>query len=347
MKHEITELGTMVELLSRDARERFYRVYAFEIRTGTLKIPAEMANWVNNRFGSVDRVENQRVVSLKNKFTGEHSLFNRLRIDRPVEAKSAFGLEDLKTKEDCLFCNPETQTPSDVFGRVKGKYCITGSNIAKYDSLHSLIIFKEHNPLVVKKEWIEDYLRTGERWFEEVTRAEKNELRKFFLWNCLWRSGASIIHGHIQLTASSSSMRYGKLEVVEKAVADYKKEYNTDYFEDLYTIHKSLGLAKENEGEKILFYLTPVKEKEIIVISKARRSNEMAGTIYKLLRGYLGMGVQSFNLAIFTLHDYHIIRLVDRGPLENRTSDIGAMELYAASVISSDPFKLTEVMCEI
>jgi hypothetical protein len=301
-----------------------------------------MEDWVKKRFGSVERVENQQIVSIKNKFTGEHSLFNKVRSDRPIEAKSTIALEELKEKGKCLFCNPEKQTPTDVFGRVKGEYCITASNIAKYDSFHSLIIFNEHNPLVIKREWVEDYLRTGERWFEEVCKAEEKELQKFFLWNCLWRSGASIIHGHIQLTASR--MRYGKLEVLEKVAADYKREFNTDYIEDLYKVHKSLGLAKENKGERILFYLTPVKEKEIFVISKARKGDEMADTIYKLLNSYLGMGVQSFNLAIFQLEDYHIARLVDRGSLTDRNSDIGAMELYAASVISSDPFKLAQVI---
>ena len=33
-------------------------------------------------------------------------------------------------------------------------------------------------------------------------------------------------------------------------------------------------------------------------------------------------------------------QLVDRGALLNKTADIGAMELYASSVVSSDPFKL-------
>jgi hypothetical protein len=342
MKYEITELDKLVEQLSSDARELFYRFYSFEISTGSLKIPVEMEDWVKKRFGSVERVENQQIVSIKNKFTGEHSLFNKVRSDRPIEAKSTIALEELKEKGKCLFCNPEKQTPTDVFGRVKGEYCITASNIAKYDSFHSLIIFNEHNPLVIKREWVEDYLRTGERWFEEVCKAEEKELQKFFLWNCLWRSGASIIHGHIQLTASR--MRYGKLEVLEKVAADYKREFNTDYIEDLYKVHKSLGLAKENKGERILFYLTPVKEKEIFVISKARKGDEMADTIYKLLNSYLGMGVQSFNLAIFQLEDYHIARLVDRGSLTDRNSDIGAMELYAASVISSDPFKLAQVI---
>ena len=46
------------------------------------------------------------------------------------------------------------------------------------------------------------------------------------------------------------------LEVLEKVAADYKREFNTDYIEDLYKVHEGLGLARENKGEKILFYLT-------------------------------------------------------------------------------------------
>ena len=34
--------------------------------------------------------------------------------------------------------------------------------------------------------------------------------------------------------------------------------------------------------------------------------------------------------------------MVDRGDPMNRTADFGAMELYAASVVSSDPFKVAE-----
>jgi len=39
-----------------------------------------------------------------------------------------------------------------------------------------------------------------------------------------------------------------------------------------------------------------------------------------------------------------LARLVDRGDPGNRTSDIGAMELYAASVIAADPFRLAEAL---
>jgi hypothetical protein len=37
---------------------------------------------------------------------------------------------------------------------------------------------------------------------------------------------------------------------------------------------------------------------------------------------------------------------VDRGDPHNKTADIGAMELYAASVIASDPFRVAETLRE-
>ena len=343
MNHAITELDIILGQLSRDAQKVFHRLYTVEVSTGILKVPAEMEPWVKERFGSIERVERQQIVSIKNRFTGEQSLFNKLRVDRPIEAKATIRLEELEEKANCLFCNPETKTPADVFGRIKGKYCITASNIAKYDAVHSLIIFKEHNPLVIKREWIKDYLNTGERWFAEVAQdSAETGLQKFFMWNCLWKSGASIIHGHMQVTASKE--RYGKLESLEKAAAAYKRAFDADYFEDLYTIHSELGLVKAREGERIMCYLTPVKEKEIFILSRATRSDEMADTIYEVLRSYLEMGVQSFNLALFQVHDQHVVRLVDRGLLADKNSDIGTMELYAASVIASDPFKLAQVM---
>ena len=39
-----------------------------------------------------------------------------------------------------------------------------------------------------------------------------------------------------------------------------------------------------------------------------------------------------------------VVRIVDRGDPANRTSDMGAMELYAASVVASDPFRVAEAL---
>jgi hypothetical protein len=39
-----------------------------------------------------------------------------------------------------------------------------------------------------------------------------------------------------------------------------------------------------------------------------------------------------------------MVRFLDRGDPMNKTADIGAMELYASSVISSDPFQVAAVL---
>ncbi|MGC9444020.1 MAG: hypothetical protein ACP5E9_03685 [Candidatus Methanospirareceae archaeon] len=340
---QITNLEELVAALPHDAQALFNRFYRLQLAMGTLKIPAAMVPWLNARFGAVDRVEAQRIVSIQNRFTGEHSLFNQLRTERPIDARSPVHLTELEEKEHCLFCQPETSTPADAFGRITGNYCVTASNIAKYDALHSLVIFKEHNPLLIKKAWLADYLSTAERWFETVVRYHGGPaLHKFFLWNSLWRSGASIIHGHMQLTATSE--RYGRLAALEEAITSYNRSFNGDYLTDLIMVHEQLGLARQESREAILCYLTPVKEKEIVIVSTAARSEEMADTLYAVLQRYLELGVQSFNLAIFQMDGRYIVRLVDRGPLADRNSDIGAMELYAASVIAADPFLLANAV---
>jgi hypothetical protein len=66
------------------------------------------------------------------------------------------------------------------------------------------------------------------------------------------------------------------------------------------------------------------------------------------------LNVVSFNAVIWeqpltpTPEDWSgmpvIVRMVDRGDPLNRTSDFGAMELYAASVVSSDPFRVAETL---
>ena len=68
------------------------------------------------------------------------------------------------------------------------------------------------------------------------------------------------------------------------------------------------------------------------------------------------LGVTSFNLSLVTppLAETEeswegfpvIVRLVDRGAPGQRASDVGGMEIYAASVVSSDPIQLARELEE-
>ncbi|RLJ00828.1 MAG: hypothetical protein DRP06_00970 [Candidatus Aenigmatarchaeota archaeon] len=339
LKQEITNLPELVNKLKKKDRELFNRFYSIKLSVGMLKVTPEMENFVKNRFKSIEKTENQKIVCINNKFTWEGNLFNELRSMRP-KPKTKFMPSELDNKENCLFCNIEKQTPLDIFGRIKGKHCITASNIAKYDKFHGLIIFKEHNPMKLKKTWLKDYLETAEKWFDQTDKSNKGMVNNFLIWNCLWRSSASIIHGHMQVTASET--KYQKIIKLEEIYDQYKKKFKSDYFADLFKIHKNLGLGEKIGKSMVLYYLTPIKEKEIIILSKEKKFSEMGGLIYGLIENYFRIGVQSFNISITNIKGYWMVRLVDRGSLENRNSDIGAMELYGNSVVAYDPFRLAK-----
>jgi len=352
----ITELDRIVASLPPEERRLFHRIFHFSIVSGRLCPPQSMHPWIQEHFGAVEEVSEQRIVKVTNLITFEGALFNRLRARRPIEAEGKPDIEAQiveRSKDDPLQ-NPRRNTPEDVFGRVEGKKCITASNIAKYDGLHGMVVFHEYNPLRFSKEGIIDYLETGWRWAEKAHAQDPCAKYYFFMWNCLWRAGASLIHGHAQLLLSRD-MHYAKIEGLRHAALRYRGEYRSSYFQDLYRVHSSLGLGLEKEGTKVLAYLSPLKDREVILIAQ-QLDLSLKERIYEVLACLRDrMQVTSFNLALSTppLSDANgwqgfpvLVRIVDRGDPKSMASDIGAMELYASSVISSDPFEVAGLLRE-
>ncbi|NQU98203.1 hypothetical protein HQ533_01945 [Candidatus Woesearchaeota archaeon] len=343
----ILSLPDYVRRLPEKKRELFLRLYYVNEDTGYLKVPKEMKKWVISRFGSVKAVEKQKVVRVDNNITCESALFNELRAMRPIESNNNGNTQKfIKEKKGGNFCKPNTNTARDVFGRVKGKNSTTGSNIAKYDSLHGLVIFKEHNPLKFKLKDVKNYLETAEKWIKKGYKKHPERKYPYIMWNCLWKAGASIVHGHMQMVLAKDK-HYGTIEKLRRFAEGYKDVFNSDYYDDIYNSHKAVGLGFEKKSNKIIAHLTPAKEKEVIIFSKNLKNCSEA--LYRALKAYLAMGVESFNVGIYLqpLDNYWkmpvIARLVDRGSLSNNTTDIGGMEMFAGSmVVASDPYKVIE-----
>jgi len=115
----------------------------------------------------------------------------------------------------------------------------------------------------------------------------------------------------------------------------------------------STGGVTSNEG---LAHLTPVKEKEVLILCHSV-DHGMKEAIFQVAQAMTkAMGVASFNLALYmpplapVEEDWSgfplIARMVDRGDLANRHSDMGGMELYATSVVASDPLAVARVLKE-
>jgi hypothetical protein len=315
-----------------------------------------MHGWIEKLFGSVDAVREQRIVRVTNRITLEGTLFNELRARRPMEAKG--GDEARKVIADSQgdpFCKPRTGTPADEFGRVESDYAITAANIAKYDGLHGVLVFDRHDPLgPVDEARLADYLITARRWAEAAHATDREALYYFLLWNSLWRAGGSIVHGHMQMTLTKAS-HYPKVEALRRAALAYRNDFGRDYFDDLIAAHEALGLTRRIGDAVLLASLTPIKEREFICIApRGADERALVAAIVRALDAQRQLGVLSWNMGLFLPplasdgNDWSAFRaharLVDRGDPGNKTSDIGAMELYAASVVSADPFQIVQTV---
>ena len=356
---KITDLPALIRDLPEGDRALAGRIFEASPTTGRLQPPEAMLPWIQKSFGSADAVREQRVVKVTNRVTLEGTLFNELRASRPLDTGVGVDLDrEIAATEGDPFCHPREGTPEDVFGRVRGEYATTASNVAKYDGFHGVIVFDDHDPLSLTPEKVSDYVCVGLRWCRKALEADPGAKYPFLMWNCLWRAGGSIIHGHAQVTATHGS-HYPKVERLRRAAAGYRAEHGSDYFGDLHRVHDTLGLSLPAEGSARAFAsLSPVKEKEIVVIGESPEDEDLHRTVGTLLRGLVGaLGVRGFNVAFYmpplavaepTAEDWSgfptVVFIVDRGDPANRTSDIGAMELYAASVVSSDPFQVARLL---
>lgn len=354
--HAITDLPDLIAGLPPEERGIADRLLEVTATTGRLEEPEAMRPWVERTFGSVERVREQRIVRVVNRITLEGTLFNDLRSSRPLDTGTGTDLEaEISSTRGDPFCSPETGTPADVFGRVRGKHSTTASNVAKYDGFHGVIVFDDHDPLKLTPEKVSDYVRTGLDWLREARRTDPEARYPFLMWNCLWRAGGSIIHGHAQVTATRGS-HYPKVERLRRDAAAYAAEHDRDYFADLFRLHEALGLSLPTpEGTRAFASLTPVKEMEIVLAGESPEDGALHAALGHLLGSYVReLGARSFNVAFRMPPEDDaawegfptLVHLVDRGQPDNRTSDIGAMELYAASVVASDPFRMARALSE-
>jgi len=342
-----------VDALPQPERERFDRIFQVSTDIADLVIPAAMVSQVEAHFGSTEPVLHQTVVKVTNLITLDGALFNPLRQRRPCDPMGAPLAEISTADPDDPFCSPLEKTSENTFGRVRGTQSVTAANLVPIERFHSVIIFDEHNPLRFNEESIGDALDTALAW-ARLAHSTDADARYFMLfWNCLWRAAASRIHGHMQAILGKG-IHYAGVEALRRAALLYRLGHDADYFQDLCAIHKALGLAVESEGVRTLAYLAPKKEKEIWVVGE-RIDAAFKRALHGALRAYVDrLGVRSFNMALLwrpidsvpeDWSDFPVIaRLVDRGRLDQVPSDIGAMEFFGSSVISSDPFAVVKAL---
>ncbi len=321
--------------------------------------PPELEPWLVETFGSVEAVREQAIVKVSNPVTLEATLFAPLRARRPIDGPTAardLAAEIAATAGD-PFCHPETGTPAETSGRVRGTRVITGANAGLADEHHVVIVFDAHDPLAFDVALVADVLRTGRAWAERARELDPTAVNYLPVWNCLWRAGGSITHGHAQALLGSGT-HYARIERLRRDVAAYADAHGGDLVEELVAVHRSVGLAIDAaDGVTVVANLTPVKERELLVVGTAgmeETDERFADALGRTLVAYRDrIGVRSFNLAVWrpplgNAAGWELVppiaRIVDRGDPFQRPSDIGAMELYGTPIVGSDPYELIDAL---
>lgn len=348
MTPSIQQIPDMVAGLPLDTQRIFSRIFSVDVVTGVLHAPEQMLPWVEKQFGPVEKVLAQPLVKVTNRISLEQSVFNPLRSLRPHNFRgTGTGGIAAKRDSDSPFTEPLSRTTENPFGRVQGKYCITAGNVASYEQYHCVVIFKNADPLDFGRDEVADYIDTGWNWMQRACEYDASARYGLFLWNCNGRAGASISHGHAQAVLGRGA-HYARVEHLRKAALDYSARYGSSYFDDIFNVHRALGLGFTAGDAKVMPSLSPLKLNEVMVLTDSL-SGDMKQAVYRVLACFREtLGVVSFNLgiafpAIGAEQGWEgfpvIARMLDRGDTGDMSSDIGAMEFWGANVISSDPFE--------
>ena len=343
----ITDLPERIAALPAAQRARFERIFRVDRVSGDCIIPETMRAWVEAQFGSLDVVAHQLVVRVTNLVTLDGALYNPLRRWRPQE----LGRTENITHGIDRFADPLRHTPEDPFGRVRGRACITASNIARWEGLCAVLIFDQTDPLAVTGAALRDYLCTSLEWAQRAHRHDPEARYFIWIWNGGPKSGASIPHAHAQL-ALGRGMHYAKVEWLRRAALAYRRQHGTTYFDDLLAAHEDVGLCFQAGRLRGFFYLAANRPKDVWIYGQAM-DDDIADALHVVLQGLIARTeMRAFNVAIlmpplFPADDGEdwtgfpvIARLGDRGLPDAISSDIGALDLYAHNTIAEDPFQV-------
>ena len=375
----IDQLQERVAALPPVRRELAQRLFEIVETEGVIVPPPEMEPWLARTFGAVEATLRQRIIRVTNRWTFEGATFNPLRSRRPGSGSTQSGApatspatspagplalppelrERITATEGDDFCDPDHRTPADSFGRVRGRHVVTAANVAKAEGWHSVAIFDRHDPLAIDAALVADLLAVAGEWAGRAYERDDAARYFFLLWNCLPRAGASLIHGHAQMTLSTG-MAQARVELWRAAAARYAGETGGDYFADLAAVYRGLGLTVPTRDPAVTMFasLTPAKEREFVLLAPPWRADGRSLALESLAdplaAGLVVMihtlGVRAFNVAIFgpplsgdpraeKWAGFPLVaRFVDRGNPLAPTSDIAALELFGSSVVASDPF---------
>lgn len=236
---------------------------------------------------------------------------------------------------------------TNLEGRVN--HWVTAANAGSYVAWHSIAVSKENHRPALSKYSIGSLFGIAVDWYQTVHENDPEACYPFLGWNKGPRAGESIPHDHVQLLMRKKPS--AKLGLMRERMADHLWLNKESYFRNLIHCLEPLGLVCRVNSATIIFHLTPIQEKEVIIYQEDPRGlphYDLAMATYEMLRWWESVGVTDYNLALYVpplganlkegdwCDFYSHVRMTDR------VSNMAVMELYDTPVVSGDPFSLAK-----
>lgn len=304
-----------------------------------------------------------RVEYRRDPLTGKWS---RINLERAKRVKQPPSLDrGREAPSECPFCPENLEGKTPLFpnelipeGRLKVGESTIFPNLHPFAKHHAvLVLTKDHHVELPKfqPKILADGLKNALSYFERIRELEPKMRYASINWNHMPPAGASIAHPHLQLLVDERpTSELG--ELISKSRA-YWEGNGRSFWADLAEKEREIGerFVREVEGSIWLTSYAPRGNNEVLGVVPGRSSMaELGGSgiealalgIAKILEGYGRIGVESFNMAVFSgplslklTHFSLNLKLISRPGLKPYyTSDCGFMErLHEEPVVETLP----------
>ena len=355
----LSGIGSLEDLSLRTGDQRLRQVrelYEFE-RIPSVRLRMSERAWADTfNVMRVPRefVEDQYTIFVRDKYLGHEVIFNPLRSRRtaPINGPDPAELiEQERALTGCRWCDPggwmEKGMWADEFGEVwsdDGRF-VARANWARMAPVSGMVIGDEntHNLLRLSREDFLSMFRLAEDYIRKALGVRPRARFFIVFLNGGPKSAGSVAHSHLQIVGKEGERHFGYAENILASCP-------ADYWERVQSAHRDVGLALTDGRCAGWVNLAPVKEKDITVVAPTLHDGALM--IYNLLQTLIGRGTSNYSLAVILSPEYItvsvdkrfskwppvLVRWVDRGDSRSRHSDVGSMELFASTVVATDPF---------
>jgi len=252
--------------------------------------------------------------------TGAQCRINARRAARVSGSMAVTDLTEFTSKPPtCPFCpeNLEESTPRfpESFcaqGRIKVGECSLFPNLFPLAGYHAAATLCAAHFLDLDgfgPDMVADSLEAAKEYLGCVKRSSGHDVYPIYLWNHLPPSAASVVHPHVQVLADGRPTPYQQRLI--DASSEYCARTGRSFWTDIVEEEKRRGERYIWGGEWVtaIASFAPQGNREIQVIFKGAvnladltrpQMAEFGRCVVTLLRGYSRMGVNSFNLCLFS-----------------------------------------------